>query len=82
MLLNLLNLLFTVYTLLLLGRIIGSWFMGYSNNPVWIFICRYTDPYLNIFRRFIPPLGNFDISPLVAFFVLKFLQSFLINILR
>lgn len=82
MLVNLLNLLFTAYSLLLLARIIGSWFLGYSRNPLWLFICRYTDPYLNLFRRFIPPLGNIDISPIAAFFALKILQSFFLYILR
>lgn len=82
MLVNLLNLLFTAYTLLLLGRIIGSWFMGYSRSPLWLFICKCTDPYLAVFRRFIPPLGHFDVSPIVAFFALKILQSFLMALFR
>jgi DNA (cytosine-5)-methyltransferase 1 len=39
------------------------------------FISFYTDPYLNLFRRFIPPLGMIDISPIIAFFALGFIEQ-------
>jgi uncharacterized protein YggT (Ycf19 family) len=29
------------------------------------------EPYLSIFRRFIPPMGGIDLSPLVAYVVLQ-----------
>jgi YggT family protein len=34
-----------------------------------------TDPYLNLFRGLIPPLGGLDLSPIVAFFTLNVLSS-------
>ena len=79
---NLLNFLFTAYSLLLLARIIGSWFMKSGRSQIWVFICQYTDPYLNLFRRFIPPLGNLDISPIVAFFVLRIVQRLILSLFR
>lgn len=39
------------------------------------FIAFYTDPYLNFFRKFIPPLGMIDFSPIVAFLLLGVLQN-------
>lgn len=33
------------------------------------------EPYLGIFRRFIPPMGGIDLSPLVAYFVLRLLVN-------
>lgn len=37
-----------------------------------------TEPYLSIFRRFIPPLGPIDISPIVAVLVLQIVGLYLI----
>ena len=39
------------------------------------FVAHYTDPYLNIFRRIIPPIGMLDISPIVGFFCLKIIEE-------
>lgn len=66
---------FQIYMLMLFVRIMGSWVPEWQNNRFMQFIGFYTDPYLNIFRRFIPPLGMMDISPIVAFFCLSFLKQ-------
>lgn len=39
------------------------------------FISFYTDPYLNLFRSLIPPLGFLDISPIFAFIALQLIES-------
>jgi YggT family protein len=58
------------YALLILIRIIFSWAMiGYSNR-VMRFLVNTTEPLLGPLRRIIPPLGMFDISPIVAFIIL------------
>ena len=36
------------------------------------------EPYLSIFRRFIPPIGPIDISPIVAILFLQFVVGFLL----
>lgn len=38
-------------------------------------------PYLNLFRRFIPPLGMFDLSPIVALIVLNVATQVVVGIL-
>jgi YggT family protein len=38
-----------------------------------------TEPYLRIFRRFIPPIGMFDLTPLIAIFVLYILRTLVVN---
>ena len=38
------------------------------------FIAQYTDPYLNFFKSFIPPIGMIDISPIVAFLFLHVIE--------
>ena len=73
--------LFTCYTVMLFVRIISSWFPEFQNHAILKFIRFYTDPYLNLFRRFIPPLGMFDLSPIVAFFSLRILESIIMGIL-
>lgn len=62
-----------LYTLLIVMRIIFSWFMSFS-NPIMKFLIRVTDPILQPFRRLIPPLGMFDISAIIVIFILNFLQ--------
>lgn len=70
------HLAFRVYTLLLMARIIGSWFPQFAQHKIMAFIAFYTDPFLNIFRRFIPPVqGVLDLSPLIAFFALGILEK-------
>src|SRR5207244_11360317 len=67
---------FTCYMLMLVVRILSSWFPEIQDHSVIRFIRFYTDPYLNFFRRFIPPLGMLDLSPIVAFFALQFIEYF------
>ena len=83
MIANKLNILFITYTLMLFARLIASWFPRSLSHPIMIFIFHYTEPYLKIFRKIIPPIGGvLDLSPLLAFFVLKLLQSFLLSLFR
>jgi len=70
---------------MLFVRIIASWIPEIQGQRWMHFIVFYTDPYLNFFRRFIPPLGMFDLSPIVAFLCLSLLEqvvkSFLMTVL-
>lgn len=76
------RLLFTVYSLMLVIRIFGSWLPRFQHTSFFRFIAHYTDPYLNLFRRFIPPIGGIiDVSPLLGFFALQFLEWALIRLL-
>lgn len=73
---------FLVYTIFLFVRVVGSWFPRFTYHPVMRFIRFYTDPYLNIFRRVIPPIGGaLDLSPMIAFFVLQFLEKIVMSFL-
>ena len=67
--------LFFAYMMMLFIRIIGSWFPEYQQHSFFQFISHYTDPYLNFFKRIIPPLGMLDLSPIVAFFCLKIIEN-------
>jgi len=70
------RLIFTVYTLMIVICVFGSWFPSLRHLRFMDFVVHYTDPYLNIFRRLIPPInGVLDLSPLIGFFVLQLLQK-------
>lgn len=75
MLLQIVDTFFTIYMVMLFIRILSSWFPEYRDHQVVRFISFYTDPYLNFFRRFIPPLGMIDLSPIIAFFCLSILNE-------
>ena len=67
-----------IYLLLLFVRILLSWFQTAEwAAQAMSFLSPITDPYLNIFRSFIPPLGGLDISPILAIIALQFLSSML-----
>jgi YggT family protein len=68
----------SIYTLVLLVRVLLSWFPNLDwSNPVLSSVSAITDPYLNAFRGLIPPLGGLDLSALVAFFALQIAQGVL-----
>src|SRR5688572_4664135 len=62
-----------VYSLMIIARIILSWGMSHGNR-LMRFLVRVTDPILVPFRRLIPPLGMFDISPIIVLFILQIFQ--------
>ena len=79
MIVRLIHLAFGSYTLLLMVRVVGSWFPQFSKSRFMYFIVHYTDPYLNLFRRFLPPIGGvLDLSPLLGFFVLQIMENLLL----
>ncbi len=69
-----------IYILLIIVRSLLSWFsVGYNFWVEWLY--RLTEPYLSFFRRLLPPMGGFDFSPVLAIFVLYFLEKVLIKLL-
>lgn len=67
--------LITLYSLMIMMRIIFAWGMVSYSNRLMRFLVDATEPLLGPLRRMIPPLGRFDISPLVAFFILWLFQA-------
>ena len=71
----------TIYTGLLFVRILLTWFpnISFYDQP-FATLAQITDPYLNLFRSIIPPLGGMDFSPMLAIIVLQLLGSFVAGI--
>jgi YggT family protein len=65
-----------IYLVLLLVRVLLSWFpnIDWSSNP-WSILSQLTDPYLNIFRSIIPPIGGIDVSAVLAFLLLQVIRG-------
>jgi YggT family protein len=84
------NTLVLVYLVLIFIRIIMSWLPRIPYNRfldmLLSFVKDVTDPYLNLFRRFIPPVrmgpGALDLSPIVATFVLLIVGGIVAEAIR
>jgi len=63
-----------IYNNLLIGRLIVTWFPAAPQQIVYP-LATICDPYLNLFRGIIPPLGGLDLSPILAFTALNFFTS-------
>ena len=81
------NALFLVYLILIFARILLSWIPRIPYNPtlsaIINFIHEVTDPYLNLFRRILPPIGGggfaLDLSPIIAIFVLFIVRAIVVG---
>lgn len=67
-----------VYSYVLIARIVLSWVTMFWNpspalTPIIRVIYELTEPVMSFFRRYIPPVGGFDFSPLVIFLVINIL---------
>ena len=67
--------LISIYSLLVVIRIIFSWGMLSYTNRIMRFLIDVTEPLLGPLRRVVPPLGRFDISPIVALLILWLFQA-------
>ncbi|MFN8471245.1 MAG: YggT family protein [Anaerolineae bacterium] len=77
---SVLGLIFQGYIFLLIGRALLSWINPNPYNPIIRVIYQLTEPVLAPFRRYIPPVGMFDISFLVAFIVLEIVFNIILQL--
>ena len=79
-----------VYSLLIIAYILTTLFFGFGgripyarwSSAVIGFLHDVSEPYLRIFRRFIPPLGPLDLSPIVALIVLRIAGNIVVRVIR
>ncbi|MFB1049647.1 YggT family protein [Paraliobacillus sp. JSM ZJ581] len=65
--------LINLYSMALVIYILMSWFPGARESSIGEFLAKICEPYLEPFRKIIPPIGMLDISPIVAILVLTYL---------
>jgi len=86
---NYVDALFVVYIVLIFANILISYVPRMPYNPmlraVLDFITETTNPYLSVFRRFLPPIGGggfaLDLSPIIGIIVLFVAQGILVNLI-
>ncbi|MEG2260487.1 MAG: YggT family protein [Raoultibacter sp.] len=72
------------YCMVIFVYIMMSWFpMGKGViADIYAFLGKICDPYLNIFKKFIPPIGGMlDVTPIIALLVLQFGVGFIVRFL-
>ncbi len=82
--------LFLVYIILVLLNVLISWIPRVPYNRALIatldFVKETTDPYLNIFRRFLPPIGGgglaLDLSPMLGIILLYILRTIVVGLIE
>jgi YggT family protein len=82
-----LSVLISVYTLLIFAYIVSSLILAFGiripysrwSDAVLTFLRDVSEPYLRIFRRFIPPFGPMDFSPIIAIIVLQVVGGLIVN---
>ncbi len=78
-----------VYTLLIVANVLLSWIQMFRPLPYNLalravigFIESSTDPFINVFRRFIPRIGPLDISPIAAILTVSILGGVIVNLIE
>ena len=78
-----------VYTVLIVANVILSWVQQFRPIPynltlraVLGFIEETTNPYLNLFRAFVPRIGPLDISPIIAILVRSIGGGLVVRLIR
>jgi YggT family protein len=79
-----------VYTLLIIAYILSSLFFAFGGRVPYSrwssallgFLRDVCEPVLSFFRRFIPPLGPLDLSPLIAIFVINLIARLIASLIR
>lgn len=79
-----------VYTLIIIAYILSQLFFNFggrvpysrTSDAILGFLRDVCEPYLAVFRRFIPPLGPLDLSPMVGILVLQIGGAIVVGLLR
>ena len=66
-----------LFMLIIIVHILLGWFAPHVVNPVTAMVHTMAEPFLRPFRRFIPPLGGFDITPVIPMILLGALMEML-----
>jgi YggT family protein len=81
--------LFLVYIILIFVKVLSSWVPRMPYNP-WLravldFVSETTNPYLNLFRRVLPPIGGggfaLDLSPIIGVIVLFIVRGVVVGLI-
>jgi YggT family protein len=86
---NYVSALFEVYILIIFIYILLNLLFSFGmrlpysrwSDALMNFLRDVCEPYLGLFRRFIPPVGMFDLSPIIAIFLLYIVRTIVVNLI-
>lgn len=70
-----------VLSVLIIARVLLSWFQPQGTNPIVQWIYRLTEPIMAPVRNLLPQMGGIDFSPILVLFGLQLLEQLLVNVL-
>jgi len=73
---NILGTVLTIYSFAIIIYIFMSWVPSARETVFGRFLTNICEPYLEPFRKIIPPIGMIDISPIVALLVIRFASEY------
>lgn len=76
-LLQVVDLLLTIYIWLIIARAIISWVNPYPYHSIVRFLYKTTEPVLSPLRRILPPIYGLDLTPLIVIFIIYFIKELL-----
>lgn len=81
MIIDFISIALRIYSYLIIGYVLMSWFPNARESSIGQFLGKIVEPYVGIFRRFIPPIGGvLDLSPIIALLALNFVSMGLISV--
>ena len=80
--LGLVQLLFDLYIIVLMARVLLSWVQVDPQNPLVNLVHQLTEPLLAPIRRMLPQSGGLDFSPMIAFIVVLVAEQIVLTMLR
>jgi len=76
---QLMSKLITIYTYAIVINAVSSWIPSMQGNPILQIIYLIVEPFLSIFRRYIPLIGGIDLSPIAALLALTLINTALVG---
>lgn len=76
---GLISLVLNLLTFAIIGRALLSWFDPGMRSSVGRFLYEVTEPVIAPIRRVVPSMGAFDLSPIIALFLIRALQQMLLQ---
>lgn len=64
-----------IYRIILVVYFLTSWIPGARQSRLGEIMSKICEPYLQIFRQFIPPIGMFSVASIVAYFALSLIKE-------
>ncbi len=81
LLMDLVSVAATLFTILIFVRIVLSWVGSRSRHPLVLLVYRLTEPLLSPVRALLPSFGGVDFSPVILLFGIQILKQVLMSIL-